>query len=56
MFAVMIGERMVRVVEKEDAQVLVNVLFELDCTERISSKLIPVLDSSEKCNEKEGEK
>lgn len=38
MYAVMIGEDMVRVADKEDAKKLVNVLFDLNCSERISSK------------------
>ena len=38
MYAVSIGEEVVRVVDKEDAMTLVNILFTLDCDERISSK------------------
>ena len=38
MYVVSIGEELVRTVDKEDAMKLVNILFNLDCDERISCK------------------
>lgn len=46
MYAVSIGENMVRVAEKEDAMTLVNILFNLDCDERISSKQLTKKDET----------
>jgi len=43
MYAVNIGDETIRVVEKADARKLVNILFELDCTDRISSKPISLI-------------
>ena len=37
-YVVTIGEELVRTVDKEDALKLVNILFRLDCDERISCK------------------
>lgn len=51
MYAVMVGETMVRVVDKDDAQKLINMLFELDCTERISSKLVSVIEETKEENQ-----
>lgn len=45
MYAVNVGEEMIRVAEKEDARKLVNILFELDCPERISSKPISLVNT-----------
>ena len=45
MYAVNVGEEMIRVAEKEDAKKLVNILFELDCQERISSKQISLANT-----------
>ena len=38
MYVVTVGEEMIRVYSKEDAMKLVNILFSLDCDERISCK------------------
>lgn len=38
MYTVTVGEQKVRVADKTDAMILVNILFSLDCDERISSK------------------
>lgn len=40
MYAISIGEKKLRVVDKEDAKTLNEVLFDLDCSEKVSSKLI----------------
>ena len=40
MYAVKVGETPVRVVAKEDAKQLLNVLLDLDCGRRITYKLI----------------
>lgn len=53
MYAVTVGEQIVRVANKEDAMVLVNILFSLDCEERISAKPLTMKDNTA---DKEGEK
>jgi len=45
MYAVKVGEEQVRVIDKEDAMILVNILFKLDCDERISSKPLFIEDA-----------
>lgn len=47
MYTVTIGEQKVRVAGKEDAMVLVNVLFGLDCDERISAKPLTMKDNTD---------
>lgn len=44
MFTVTVGEQAVRVADKEDAMILVNILFSLDCDERISCKPLTMKD------------
>lgn len=51
MYGVTIGETLIRVVAKEDAMALVGVLFDLDCTDRVSSKPM-----AEQTNDKKEEK
>lgn len=46
MYGVTIGETLIRVVAKEDAMALVGVLFDLDCTDRVSSK--PMAEQNDK--------
>lgn len=53
MYAVMVGDTMVRVVAKDDAQKLINMLFELDCTERISCKYVSVLEEKKEIKQNE---
>lgn len=52
MYIVKIGNSQVRVVDKEDAKILTDKLFDMECEERISAKLIV---SEEDINEKEGD-
>ena len=57
MYTVTIGEQKVRVADKTDAMVLVNVLFQLDCDERISAKPLTMKDNTEEAkNEPNTEK
>jgi hypothetical protein len=44
MFTVTVGESSVRVADKADAMTLVNILFGLDCDERISFKPLTMKD------------
>lgn len=57
MYAVKVGEEQVRVMSKDDAMILVNILFRLDCDERISSKPVAINEhkKEEKCEEKSKE-
>lgn len=48
MYTVTVGEEKVRVADKTDAMVMVNILFRLDCDERISVKPLTMKDNSDK--------
>lgn len=47
MYTVTVGEQKVRVAGKDDAMILVNILFSLDCEERISAKPLTMKDNNE---------
>ena len=47
MYTVTVGEQKIRVASKEDAMALVNILFGLDCEERISAKPLTGKESKE---------
>ena len=51
MYAVTVGESAVRVADKEDAMILVNILFGLDCNERISCKPLTMKDKEGESND-----
>ena len=47
MYTVTVGEQKVRVAGKDDAMIMVNILFGLDCEERISVKPLPMKDNTD---------
>lgn len=47
MYTVTVGEQKVRVAGKDDAMILVNILFGLDCEERISAKPLTMKDNTD---------
>ena len=53
MYVVKIGNAQIRVVDKNDAKVLTEKLFDMECEERITAKLIS--DGEDVLEEKEGE-
>ena len=58
MYVVTVGEEMIRVSSKQDAMKLVNILFGLDCDERISSKPLTMNEAEKegKCEEEKEKK
>lgn len=47
MYTVTVGEQKVRVAGKDDAMIMVNILFGLDCEERISVKPLTMKDNTD---------
>ena len=47
MYTVTVGEQKVRVARKDDAMIMVNILFGLDCEERISVKPLTMKDNTD---------